>query len=106
MAHIFGQVEGGVVINTVEELVPLMETVVKRLNLHEVSRSFYQFEPYGATGVIVLSESHFSAHTYPEHERVYLDIFCCSKDFSPEKAADVIAEVFNADVFMWEKVKR
>lgn len=106
MAHIFGYLEGGVVINTVDELVPLMEKVIAKLNLNEVSRAFHQFEPYGVTGVIVLAESHFSAHTYPEHEKVYLDIFCCSNDFSPEKAADVIAEVFGADLFMWEKVKR
>lgn len=104
--HVFGYLEGGVIINTVEELVPLMEKVVKKLHLNEVSRAFHQFEPQGATGVIVLAESHFSAHTYPEYEKVYLDIFCCSKDFVPEHAVDVITEVFDADLFMWEKVKR
>lgn len=106
MAHLFGHLEGGIVINNVEELEPLMETVVKKLNLNEVSRAFHQFKPHGATGVIVLAESHFSAHTYPENEKVYLDLFCCSKDFNPDRAADVISEVFGADLFMWEKVKR
>lgn len=103
--HIFGMIDG-TVINTVDELVPLMEKVIYELKLNEVSRAFHQFEPYGATGVIVLSESHFSAHTYPENEKVYLDLFCCSKDFKPDKAADVIMDVFNADLFQWEYVKR
>lgn len=98
--------EGGVVIKTLDELVPLMERVVAGLGLNEVSRAFHQFEPEGVTGVIVLAESHFSAHTYPENDRVYLDLFCCSKHFDPDRAADVISRVFGADMFMWEKVFR
>jgi S-adenosylmethionine decarboxylase proenzyme len=98
--------DGGVVIKKVEELVPIMERIVSELGLNEVSRAFHQFEPEGVTGVIVLAESHFSAHTYPEDDRVYLDLFCCSKDFNPDRAADVISRVFGADMFMWEKVRR
>lgn len=106
MSHVFGLLEGGVVIKNVDELVPLMERVVSELGLNEVSRAFHQFEPEGVTGVIVLAESHFSAHTYPENDRVYLDLFCCSKNFSPDQAADVITRVFGADMFMWEHVNR
>lgn len=98
--------EGNVTIRKESELVPLMDTVVKRLGLNEVNRAFHQFEPEGVTGVIVLSESHFSAHTYPENDRVYVDLFCCSKEFSPDQAASVISEVFGCDVFMWEYVTR
>ncbi len=106
MSHVFGLLEGNVAIKTVDELVPYMEDVVRRLNLNEVSRAFHQFDPYGATGVIVLAESHFSAHTYPEDDRIYVDLFCCSKDFDPERAASVISDVFKCDMFMWEKVRR
>lgn len=107
MSHVFGLLEGNVQkYTTVEILETTMERVVKSLSLNEVSRAFHQFEPQGATGVIVLAESHFSAHTYPEDDRIYVDIFCCSKDFNPEKAADVISKEFDCDMFMWEKVKR
>ncbi len=104
--HIFGFLNGSVVIEKVDELVPLMESVVKKLKLNEVTRAFHQFEPHGATGVIVLAESHFSAHTYPEDDKIYLDLFCCSKDFDPKYAADVIMKVFDADLFQWEYVHR
>lgn len=106
MSHVFGLLDGGVVIRKTDELVPLMERVVSELGLNEVSRAFHQFEPEGVTGVIVLAESHFSVHTYPENDRVYLDIFCCSRDFDPDNAAEVISRVFGADMFMWEKVRR
>ena len=107
MAHILGVLEGGVSgFKNVKELEETMEQVVKTLKLNEVSRAFHQFEPHGATGVIVLAESHFSAHTYPEDDRIYVDLFCCSKDFSPERAADVIAKEFRAEMFMWEHIRR
>ncbi len=107
MSHILGFIEGDVAgYTTVEILENTMERVVKRLGLNEVSRAFHQFDPHGATGVIVLAESHFSAHTYPEKDRVYLDLFCCSSDFDPEKAASVIYEEFGCEMFMWEKIKR
>jgi S-adenosylmethionine decarboxylase len=106
MSHVFGMLEGNVAIRREHELVPLMELVVSRLGLNEVGRSFHQFEPEGVTGVIVLSESHFSAHTYPERDQIYVDLFCCSKEFSPDKAASVISDVFGCDLFMWEHVKR
>lgn len=106
MSHVFGMLQGNVVIKTVDELVPLMEKVVNKLGLNEVGRAFHQFEPEGVTGVIVLSESHFSAHTYPEHDQIYVDLFCCSRNFSPDEASKVISEVFGSEMFMWEHVKR
>lgn len=104
--HVFGCLHGNVVIKESEHLATLMEKVVKKLNLNEVSRAFHQFEPHGATGVIVLSESHFSAHTYPEDDKVYLDLFCCSKDFQTDRATSVIMEIFEADLFQWDYVPR
>jgi S-adenosylmethionine decarboxylase proenzyme len=103
--HIIGVVRN-VCIKTTSELAPIMERVVKKLRLNEVNRAFHQFEPYGATGVIVLSESHFSAHTYPEDNNVYLDIFCCSKDFSTDEAVRAIHETFGSESFDWQYVER
>ena len=35
------------------------------------------FEPDGMTAVVLLSESHASIHTYPEHRACFVDIFTC-----------------------------
>ena len=104
--HILGMLHGNVIINKTEELIPYMENIVRILKLTEVSRAFHQFEPCGVTGVIVLSESHFSVHTYPEDDKIYLDIFCCSKDFDPNHASDVILNEFKAELFQWEYISR
>jgi S-adenosylmethionine decarboxylase len=49
--------------------------------LHAVEHSF---APYGMTAVAVLSESHASIHTYPEHESCFVDIFTCGTTCSVE----------------------
>ncbi|MEM6288912.1 MAG: adenosylmethionine decarboxylase [Bacteroidota bacterium] len=38
---------------------------------------FHQFEPEGATGVVLLAESHASVHTWPERGLATLDVFTC-----------------------------
>ena len=42
--------------------------------LHAVEQTF---PPHGMTAVAVLSESHASIHTYPEHNSCFVDIFTC-----------------------------
>lgn len=105
MSHLFGTLSG-IVIERTETLRPTMYQVCEELKLTVVNEAFHQFEPIGTTGVLVLSESHFSAHTYPESSKVYVDLFCCSKDFKPDKAADVIRILFRAEAFDWSYVQR
>lgn len=103
--HILGVVRG-VHIERVAELETIMTRIARELRLTEVARAFHQFEPCGATGVIVLSESHFSAHTYPENGAVYLDIFCCSRDFCTDEAVKSIHGAFGSEQFDWQYVER
>jgi S-adenosylmethionine decarboxylase len=49
--------------------------------LHSVEHTF---PPYGMTAVAVLSESHASIHTYPEHQSCFVDIFTCGNTCSVE----------------------
>ncbi len=39
---------------------------------------FHQFSPHGVSGVIVIAESHFAIHTWPEHGYTAVDLFSCS----------------------------
>ena len=105
MKHLIGRVNG-VCIETIDQLEPLMEQIADECVLTVVSRAFHQFEPVGVTGVLVLSESHFSVHTYPENDSVYLDIFCCSETFDPEKAGRTILRVLEATSADWQVVVR
>jgi S-adenosylmethionine decarboxylase proenzyme len=57
--------------------------------LHAVE---HVFPPDGMTAVAVLSESHASIHTYPEHESCFVDIFTCGNTCSVEAFDAVMQE--------------
>lgn len=39
----------------------------------------YHFEPFGFTGLWLLSESHLAVHTFPEESRTYIELSSCVK---------------------------
>lgn len=47
-----------------------------------------QFEPQGATVLVLLSESHLSIHTYPEKGFAALDCYTCGETVDPQLAID------------------
>lgn len=50
--------------------------------LTPVGQVFHQFgstaEPAGATGAVILAESHLAVHTWPELKAVTLDLYVCN----------------------------
>ncbi|PLS16036.1 adenosylmethionine decarboxylase [Bacillus sp. M6-12] len=58
----------------------LKELLIKTVNdvgMEILSVYFHSFTPQGVTGVIVLSTSHLSIHTWPEHNYAALDLYTC-----------------------------
>ena len=57
--------------------------------LTPVGQVFHQFgsdtEPAGATGAVILAESHLAVHTWPELKAVTLDLYVCN--FSQDNSA-------------------
>jgi len=51
-----------------------------------LSVTFHKFDPQGVTMIALLSESHASLHTYPEHKSIMADFFTCG-DCDARKAA-------------------
>lgn len=57
----------------------LLERVVERLELRVVGEpAWHKFGAEGGvTGLYLLTESHLSVHTYPEHGTATLNLYCC-----------------------------
>ena len=57
-----------------------------------VSDAFHSFAadgaPQGATGVVVLAESHLAIHTWPEFRAVTLDIYVCNVKMDSSDCAE------------------
>lgn len=52
-----------------------------------------QFEPQGATVLVMLSESHLSIHTYPERGFAAIDCYTCGETVDPQLAIDYLVSV-------------
>ncbi len=83
-----------------------MLDAAKDLGVTVLSHSFHKFAPQGVTGIIAISESHFSIHTWPEYGYAALDIFTCGEGFDPTRAAKYIAEHMGAKRTEITEVKR
>jgi S-adenosylmethionine decarboxylase len=57
----------------------LFADLVRALALRPVGEAvWHQFPaPGGITGLWLLAESHLACHTFPEHESICLNVFCC-----------------------------
>jgi len=80
-------------IDHVEDVRALLEGAVKYANLSKLSSHFHQFHPHGATGVILLEESHISIHTWPEHGYAAIDVYTCGGKEKTFKAMEYILKV-------------
>ena len=52
---------------------------------------FHKFNPQGISGVVVIAESHFAIHTWPEHRYAAIDIFTCGDALDSEAAIAYLA---------------
>lgn len=68
----------------VNEMLAAMDKAVIASGATILNRTFHVFEPNGLTVVYLLSESHASLHTYPEHGACFVDLFTCGDHCSPD----------------------
>ena len=89
------EIEDNEILKYVNNLFPIMDKIVDKYNLNVVARASHQFEPFGATIVYVLSESHLSMHTFVEEKKIAMDLYTCSSFKNPEKIPMFITSLFD-----------
>ncbi len=67
---------------------------------------FHQFAPQGVSGVMVIAESHFSIHTWPEYGYAAVDMFTCGETVDMEAAEAIICEGLGAAKVLRCEVER
>jgi S-adenosylmethionine decarboxylase len=68
--------------------------------------AFHKFSPQGVSGVVVISESHLSVHTWPEFGYAAVDVFTCGDTVDPMVAVDCVRDGFKARRALTSEVKR
>lgn len=84
-------------INDPDRLLATLKRAVKRMDLTHVSDHTHFFGP-GVSSVIILSESHLSAHTWPELGYVHLDVVTCVKKLTRKSLERAVNEAFAPEV--------
>ncbi len=67
---------------------------------------FHNFNPNGISGVIVISESHLTIHSWPEYNFASIDIYTCGSAVNPWKAYDYLYKHFKAKNVTAMEMKR
>jgi S-adenosylmethionine decarboxylase len=58
--------------------------------------AFHKFAPQGVSGVVIISESHLTIHSFPEHGYASIDVYTCGDRIDPNVACDFITRALGA----------
>lgn len=87
-----------------------LNRLIAACELHQIGEVFHNFDGGGFTGVICLTESHISIHTWPEFKKATLDIFLSNfqqvNDGKARFLLEGIVQFFKAEVEQLTEIKR
>ncbi|HEV2056254.1 MAG TPA: adenosylmethionine decarboxylase [Methylomirabilota bacterium] len=84
------------ILNDLEAVQTILLAVARRARATIVGSTFHQFSPFGLSGVVIMSESHVSIHTWPEHRYTAADIFSRGEAFRPDVAVESVIAALGA----------
>lgn len=71
-----------------------------------VAQSFHEFKPWGVSGAVIIQESHYTIHTWPEHGYAAVDLFYCGGTVKVHRAIEVLRERFQPERIKFLIVRR
>ena len=71
-----------------------------------VSHHFHTFSPHGVSGVVIIQESHFTIHTWPEHNFASIDIYTCGDEMNFEAGISHLQEELKASKLVKKHFER
>lgn len=81
-------------ITSAETVLAALKESARRANVTLLELFSHEFSPEGFTAVAMIAESHILIHTWPEKRYVAVDVFTCGSNAMPERAMEVVREVF------------
>lgn len=71
-----------------------------------VNSVFHHFNPHGVSGVVVIAESHFTIHTWPEYHFAAADFFTCGQDIDSDSAIETLRIALKSDTYERQEIPR
>ena len=93
-------------LNDITALEKIMLEAAHVANATVIKAHFHQFSPQGISGSVIIAESHFNIHSWPEHGYAAVDLFTCGTSLQDEKAVDYLVQKLNSARHETKTVKR
>lgn len=106
--HILAEIYGcsSEILNNKEEIERIMVDSALKAGAEVREVAFHKFSPQGVSGVVIISESHLTIHTWPELEYAAVDVFTCGDRINPWDACNYLSELLNSKKMTATEVKR
>ncbi|MEP1613546.1 MAG: adenosylmethionine decarboxylase [Roseobacter sp.] len=85
--HVIAELYDVKILTGPEQIEAVLQAAAQEAGATVLGGHFHIFEGGGVTGVLLLSESHISIHTWPEFSYAALDVFMCGAT-NPRLAAE------------------
>ncbi len=84
------------ILNDLEAVQTILLAAARRAQASIVGSAFHQFSRFRLSGVVVMSGSLLSVHTWPEHRYAAADIFSRGEAFRPDVAVESVIAALGA----------
>ena len=78
------------ILDDIERIEEVLTKAAEIANATVIDKRFHKFSPQGVSGAVVVSESHITIHTWPEHGYASVDVYTCGDHTMPVKAGEYI----------------
>lgn len=92
-------------IDDIEYIKDVIHRVCGYIRADIVEECYHKFSPIGVSAIAVITTSHISIHTWPEHGYAAVDIFSCQEDI-PGEVCRLLAQLLEANEVKTRVIRR
>jgi S-adenosylmethionine decarboxylase proenzyme len=93
-------------LDNVEIIRSVMRKAADAAQMTRLGEAFHKFTPQGASGVLLLAESHISIHTWPEIGYASVDLYTCNLVTPTKFAVRELVQGLGAKSYMAKTIYR
>ncbi|MFC4769056.1 adenosylmethionine decarboxylase [Effusibacillus consociatus] len=94
------------ILNDMEQVERIMVNAALNSGAEVREVTFHKFTPHGVSGVVIISESHLTIHSFPEHGYASVDVYTCGDRIDPQIACDFITQGLHCQRREWIQIER
>lgn len=93
-------------LNSPSFLREISEQAIILSNTSIIKEVEHQFTPQGYTLLMILADSSYSLHSWPEEKFVTVEIFTCAERANPERGLNYLKEMLKPKQYYLKKIER